>query len=250
MVLVEEFDASTDAANPTEVWFGTLCGGSEMYLSSLVFYAEAWGIELGLHVRFRQAFSCEEDLNKDEFSAVNNITGTDGCVHFACIHDLAANPLSARMTSGERRALPTKDGKLRFIVAGTSCKEASRLSQKHKRDGDGRDAVNTSSGSTGGTFKSFVVIQQYLKVRRILQENVLTVFDVSAKTGKSNYQCMEHCWNTATPPHAFVCCDMSASTGGIPCRRPRLYMDGRPMEGEEATLPDRAPPSLQNRKGP
>ena len=49
------------------VRFGTVCAGSEVYLSVFLYMEEMFGEELGLYLRFVQEYSCESEVAKQEW---------------------------------------------------------------------------------------------------------------------------------------------------------------------------------------
>ena len=94
LFLIDERGASTDPDHPAEVPFCTCCGGSEIYLSVLVFYEQAFRDELGVYVKFRQRFGCEVDLDKAKCSEENDILGEGPALKmFQDIHESARSQI-------------------------------------------------------------------------------------------------------------------------------------------------------------
>jgi hypothetical protein len=228
MYLVSEFDADNGTEDkPAIIRFGTVCSGSELYLSVFRIYEAVFLDVYKLHIRFYQEFLCEIVQEKADFSLSNNILEqTKPPIAFCDIHDMCTNPHRAKTHIGELVAVPSQ---LDFILAGTSCVDASRASKNHFNVGV--DSVENQSGHTGTTFSSLVALQNIVGAKRIYQEIVLSVTDTSRHTGKSNYDAMKCMW--AMSGHSFFGTNMSAHTGGIRTRRPRLYMLAKPGAGDE-----------------
>ena len=124
-----------------------------------------------------------------------------------------------------------------FVIGGTSCKDASRLSCHHKTR---REAVKEGVGSTGRTFLAFMNIAEALKVKRIFLENVFSLKDqpctdydvandaegrASETTRRSNFEHVQAKCNALGM--LFCSVDFDARTVGLPVRRRRIYMEGR-----------------------
>lgn len=206
LFLIESWGVSTDPMDVTEVRFCTVCSGSDIAESGLVYFAEACGVIWSVYFKFVLTFRCEADYNKSCFADENDITGSPNVLQFADIHDLARNPFSALTHDGSRHPVPRGN---KFCLAGTSCKDFSRLSNKHRQAGGGRDAVKDGTGTSGTTFHSFLNLATETEIpeeimlmltdsggctepilEKAIQENVLTVLDRSRKTGTSGFQQM------------------------------------------------------------
>ena len=90
---------------------------------------------------------------------------------------------------------------LAFIIAGTSCKDASRLSARYHAGGKEAVESKDSSMTTPSTFHSLTAVRKTTKARRVFQENVDSVKAVSKKT---IFQISEVCERTGTRSRALL----------------------------------------------
>lgn len=195
--------------------FGTACSGSEMYLVALPALALHLGRALGRPVRFTHAWSCEVVKAKREWI----VDQFRPAKVFCNIHHLA-NGAALDHVSGRFQDVDD----VWMIIAGTSCKDASRLNPHHT---ERLDAVAEGSHTTGSTFRSLAeyVRRKRSTVRVAILENVPELRHVSRTTGRSSFDAVRDVFQDDIEFN-FVFEVFDASDVGIPVDRSRLYMAG------------------------
>ena len=202
------------AEGPVTLTFGTACSGSEFYLTAMPLVAAEISARLRREVRFVHLWSCELDPQKRQWIVDNfappKLFGDITALAQATCHDYV---------SGASAAVDAVD----FVIAGTSCKDASRLNPHHVQR---LDAVETGAHTTGGTFKGFaqLVAKFGLRCRLVVLENVASLRDRDPRTGRSNFDGV--CDAVRSLGFGFVSAEFSARDVGLPVARPRLYMSG------------------------
>ena len=156
--------------------------------------------------------------------------GDPDTIYFHCLFDMVDNPTCAKSDSGPR-AVPTDS---LFIIGGTSCRDASRASSKHYVSGT--EAVRDGTGSTGTTFRALVRLKALMVPANgpalpCMARKRFNDQGCIEKRGTSNLYEMCTAWNEAGC--SFVALDMERSTGGLPVRRPRTYMEARDLMWDE-----------------
>lgn len=263
MFLCLGWDASCPLACPTPVHFGSVCSGSELFLSVLgnfdAIVADEFQMcflsrSIGLLVElprcrweaptfsdsqllqfacwsdpivhpFRAVFVCENEGDKAASMDANNVLGQEPKPPiFKDLHQMANNPGAAELWVGGTMRVQVGQ---KFTVAGTSCRDASRPSTRHSVTG--RDAIRTCQGATASTFHALVKLDRHCNAKRVYQVNVFTLHDKSPKTKLSNYDEMKSSWHGEG--RRFSHCNMALSIGGLPARRPRVYMIDDPVGG-------------------
>ena len=73
-----------------------------------------------------------------------------------------------------------------ILIAGTSCKDASRLNNQH---GQRLNVVEAATHTTGGTFHALIRLAAMFrrKCRMVCLENVASLQDKDPHTGRSSY---------------------------------------------------------------
>ena len=110
-----------------------------------------------------------------------------------------------------------------ILIAGTSCKDASRLNPQHAQR---LNVVEKAAHTTGGTFHGFarLVAKFGNQCRMVYLENVVSLQDRDPRTGRSNYDGVADVVRSLG--FGFVSATFSARDVGLPIARPRLYMAG------------------------
>lgn len=110
-----------------------------------------------------------------------------------------------------------------ILVAGTSCKDASRLNPHHATR---LNVIDAGLHTTGGTFAGFarLVARFGAQCRLVFLENVTSLRDKDVATGRSNFDGVAD--TVRALGFGFVHADFSAVDMGLPVARPRLYMAG------------------------
>ena len=201
--------------------FGTACSGSEFYLTSLPLVASCLSEKLGRPITFVHKWSCEIDPAKRQW-ILDNFAPPK---LFADVTKLASGPCRD-FVSGSDQEVDDVD----IIIAGTSCKDASRLNPHHANR---LNAVDSASHTTGSTFQGLaaLVANMGLRCRLVFLENVASLRDVDKTTGRSNLDGVAD--TLRSMGFHFICLEFCASDLGLPVARPRLYMAGVrcPTEG-------------------
>ena len=132
-------------ANTTRViTVGTVCSGSELYMLSLEPVATILSALTGCIVSFQHKWSCEKNPRKRDW-----IRDNFRVEHlFGDLLEMGNGHARDELTG---RLVPICS--VDVLIAGFSCKDASRLNIHH---GARLDAVEASSHTTGSTFAGFV----------------------------------------------------------------------------------------------
>ena len=129
---------------------GTACSGSELYMLSLPPLAERLTALTGCQVSFRHVWACE--LKPRKRAWIRDNFKPDHL--FRDLWELAKGE-AVDVAKGEdeshRRLVPVPA--VDILIAGFSCKDASRLNIHHKHR---LDAVVKGVGTTGSTFEAFM----------------------------------------------------------------------------------------------
>jgi hypothetical protein len=201
-------------SGPITITVGTACSGSEFYLTCLPYVAEEISKRLRRPLRFTHCWSCEFDPAKRQWIMDNfappKLFGDITRLADGYCHDFV---------SGASAAVDEVD----LLVAGTSCKDASRLNSQHWQR---LDVVLSGAHSTGGTFQGFarLVAKFGVRCRLVYLENVSSLRDKDKKTGRSNFDGVRE--TVRDLGFGFISADFSARDVGLPIARPRLYMAG------------------------
>ena len=200
---------------PVVLTVGTACSGSELYLTALPLLQRELGRLLGKGVRFVHMWSCEKHPAKRAwivdnfhppklFGDITRLADAGGCYDY--------------MSQALQKVDPVD-----ILIAGTSCKDASRLNPHHA---DRLNAVDARTHSTGSTFSGLMELVRKLSgtCRLVFLENVTSLGDRDRATGRSNLDGVADAMRGAG--YMFVCRAFSAEDMGLPVCRPRLYMAG------------------------
>ena len=133
--------------------FGTACSGSEFYLTSLPLVASCLSEKLGRPITFVHKWSCEIDPAKRQW-ILDNFAPPK---LFADVTKLASGPCRD-FVSGSDQEVDDVD----IIIAGTSCKDASRLNPHHANR---LNAVDSASHTTGSTFQGLAALVANMGLR-------------------------------------------------------------------------------------
>ena len=202
------------APAPIRIKVGTACSGSEIYLTAMPLLAAEIATRLRRPVHFDHRWSCELDANKRQWIADNFAPPR----LFADITALAAGPCHD-FVSGALAEVEIVD----LVIAGTSCKDASRLNNQHAAR---LNVVEKGTHSTGATFQGLtrLVAKFGLCCRLVCLENVTSLRDKDPRTGRSNFDGVADAVRSLG--FGFVSAAFSAEDTGLPIARPRLYMSG------------------------
>ena len=193
---------------------GTACSGSEFYLTALPLIAEELSTRFACDFRFDHCWSCELDPHKrqwimDNFSPKKLFADITSLAD-KCCHDFV---------SGASAEVDDVD----ILIAGTSCKDASRLNPHHISR---LNVIAAGAHSTGGTFQGLarLVAKMGPRCRMVFLENVASLQDKDKETGRSNFDGVRDAVRGLG--FGFVSSVFSALDMGLPVARPRLYMSG------------------------
>ena len=134
---------------------------------------------------------------------------------FADLTQLASGPCHDYVAGALAEVEPVD-----ILIAGTSCKDASRLNPHHALR---LNVVDAGAHSTGGTFARLVA-KFGPRCRLVYLENVASLRDRDRETGRSNFDGVADA--VRAMGFGFVSSDFSALDVGLPVARPRLYMAG------------------------
>ena len=201
-------------SGPVTFKVGTACSGSEFYLTALPLLEKEISQRLGRDVRFDHRWSCEIEPRKrqwimDNFAPKKLFSDITRLAEGRC-HDFV---------SGGSAEVDEVD----ILIAGTSCKDASRLNPHHMRR---LNVVESGAHSTGGTFQGFARLVAKLgpRCRVVYLENVASLRDKDPKAGRSNFDGVRDAIRALG--FGFIAAEFSARDMGLPVARPRLYMAG------------------------
>ncbi len=191
---------------------GTMCSGSELYMLSLTPLASALSGATGCEVSFEHVWACEKKLAKRKW-IYDNVRPKK---IFCDAMDLSGGPA---LDSISGRLVPVDAVDL--LIAGFSCKDASRLNIHHY---DRLDAVDAGAHSTGSTFQGFTRLLKNMNpaARLCLLENVPGLRDKQPGTGRSNFDAVREAFESMG--FIFAAEVFDAVDTGMPNKRKRLYM--------------------------
>ena len=219
------------------VTYATICSGSDIINLSLQNLSTAIQERIGVKVVFQHVWACEWMEPKRKWIMENYSVP----VVFGDICELMSDDGSLDYRSGKFKKPKPAD----IIIAGTSCKDASRMSSKQEAS---RDCVSKGSGSTGSTFVGLRDTVEVLKPSFVFLENVAGLLDkIKVKKGQrkpryaSNFTAIVE--NFRLMGYSFCHKIFNASDCMVAQRRERLYMCAR-----LAKYDDDAPhePEMQN----
>ena len=218
-------DESSLVSRSLAVRVGSLCSGSEMYLTAFPHLSAAVQEHTGLHVTFTHSWSCELVRKKREWIWLNFkpplvfTDATDLCHPEGAFDDVTQT----------RQLVPQVD----IVIAGFSCKDASRASVHHMSR---LDAVTTGAGTTGRTFQALLNIVTELRPALVVMENVPSLADKDKASRLSNLDRVKMEFDKID--YAFVSHCFDAADLGCPNMRRRLYMTAwpRPSPYRQADL--------------
>ena len=200
------------------ITFGTACSGSELYTLCLAPLADRLSALTGCNVSFHHVWACELSARKRDWIRSN--FKPDHL--FRDLKEVATGQ-AWDVVDGEdetlRRHVPVPA--VDILVAGFSCKDASRLNIHHKVR---LDAVEKGAWTTGSTFEAFMKLLGGMtpRPRLCLLENVPGLADRDKTTGRSSLDAVHDAFKGQG--YLFVHKKFNASDTGIPSSRPRLYM--------------------------
>ena len=197
--------------NSGEFRIGTVCSGSEMYMTALPFIVNQLRVACKtLPVTFVHAWACEYDFDKR--------------VWIACNFDVPYIFEDVTTMSHPNGGMEHCTGKLQhpspvhMIVGGTSCKDASRMSTLHS---EMLTAVEDKKGTTGNTYDGLLDLVDVLDPPPdiVVLENVPSLKDKAKKTkGKpapqypSNFAAVQATLNSAGFSSQVWCSTVSSAT--------------------------------------
>ena len=135
-------DSHTSAQGTITITFGTACSGSEHWLSGLRHLSYAIKEHFGLHVNFRHMWAFEVVQRKRDFIMGN---WSPECI-FGDVTAITPDGFAHDFITDS----PQQVAQVDWIVAGPSCRDASRLSQHHTAR---LDVIAKGTHSTGSTFQ-------------------------------------------------------------------------------------------------
>ena len=207
--------------NSGEFRIGTVCSGSEMYMTALPFIVNQLRVACKtLPVTFVHAWACEYDVDKR--------------VWIACNFDVPYIFEDVTTMSHPNGGMEHRTGKLQhpspvhMIVGGTSCKDASRMSTLHS---EMLTAVEDKKGTTGNTYDGLLDLVDVLDPPPdiVVLENVPSLKDKAKKTkGKpapqypSNFAAVQA--TLEQRGFQFSSLVFNSQQCHVPQRRSRLYM--------------------------
>ena len=201
-------------SGPITMTVGTACSGSELYLTALPALQSEISRRLGREFRFDHRWSCEISPRKrqwimDNFSPPKLFADLTQ-LHTGRCHDFV---------SGQMADVEPVD----ILIAGTSCKDASRLNPHHQ---ERLNVVDSGVHTTGETFLGFARLVRGFgrRCHCLLLENVVSLKDRDRDSGRSNFDGVAD--HVRAMGFGFVSASFSAQDTGLPIARPRLYMSG------------------------
>jgi site-specific DNA-cytosine methylase len=210
-----------DKGEQIVVTYATICSGSDIINLALENLATAIYEKIGLRVVFRHVWACEWDDQKRHWIAEN--------YSVPMIFDDVCTLMSEEGSMEYRSNTLMKPTPARIIIAGTSCKDASRMSSKQEAS---RDCISKGSGSTGSTFVGLRTTVQVLGPDFVFLENVAGLLDkIKTKRGvrkpryASNFLAIVETFRQMG--YSFCHKIFNAMDCHVPQRRERLYMCAR-----------------------
>ena len=223
---------------------GTICSGSELLCTLLPHIEEEFYQRSGTRLEFVHVWACEWDRDKCAWIASNfpNVTKI-----FLDARDLGNPDGCLEFFSGERQFLDPID----LLCAGTSCKDASRMSSLQSQC---RDVISKGTRSSGSTFVGFLAAVDITEPDVALLENVAGLKDkIKVKSGEpkprfeSNHDAVKYELNVRG--YAFTSKVYDSRSCAIPHRRHRLYMGGVKTKFKDIVLIEQEEIGLDTRVG-
>jgi hypothetical protein len=156
---------------------GTVCSGSEIFLSSLRHLSNALHETLGMKVVFVHCWSFEWKGSKRMWIQAN---WKPICL-FGDVTQVSDSGEAFNYMTMQTVKIESVD----IIIAGVSCVDASRLSVHQDSR---RSAVAEGSHSTGSTFKGCMRLAELLQPKKVILENVPSLMDQPKDGSPSNFQ--------------------------------------------------------------
>lgn len=199
---------------------GTICSGSEILFTLTPHLEAAIRACSQVAVKLEHAWACEADLGKAEWIAAN----FDVPYIFLDVGELTSEHGAQEYLTGTKCHPPPVDG----LVAGTSCRDASKLNIHQT---DMREAIKNGSGTTGSTFAGLVAFATLAKPKFLILENVSQLKDKPKCGGLSNCEAVHKALNSLG--YMFTHATFDAEDVGLPARRNRLWMGAWRFDDEE-----------------
>jgi hypothetical protein len=224
MMIAEHGSTPADGA-VLSIKLGTCCSGSELFLSGFKHLTHAVRANFGIEVRFEHMWSFEIAPQKRAWIMEN----WSPCWVFG---DLTKVDPEGMAFDYKTNSVQKVMG-VHWVLAGTSCKDASRLNVHHS---ERLSVVTAGTFSTGSTIQGLVHLMSLLKPQKVFLENVVGLMD-KAKTLKagagaaadktppptSNFDALRDMCMTLGYDFYFHAFD--ARDTGLPVNRSRLYME-------------------------
>ena len=200
------------------ITYATICSGSDIINAALSNLAKAIYEKFKVRVTFEHLWACEFSEPKRKWIAENynvDMIFTDVC-------KLMDEAGCQEHRSGQLKK-PTRPC---VMIAGTSCRDASRMSSLQMSS---RGCVAAASGTTGSTFCGLRTAAESLKPTFVFLENVPGLQDkIKCKAGQppprfdSNFAAVRHSFRTLG--YNFTFKTFNSSECAVKQRRERLYM--------------------------
>ena len=207
---------TSNARDPSvHLKIATMCAGSDIVLTMFPHLQNELSRVLGIAILFDHRWSCEVDPQKQNWIRQNFAVPR----LFDDINDLSQSHGAMDIVTGTQ-CIPEE---VDMILAGISCKDASRLSVNQK---DRRTTVSEGTFSTGSTFEGLIKYVKKLeaKPKLIIIENVLGLKDkpLDNPLAFSNFQTIQKAFDMLG--YLFIDVSFDVADTGLPCRRNRLWM--------------------------
>ena len=193
-----------------KITIGTLCSGSEMYLTSFAELQGAIRAATGVEVCLDHAWSCEFVRWKREWIWRNFAPRRI----FVDAADLSSQDGAYDDVSGCKQPVEI----VGVLIAGFSCKDASTLNVHHR---DRKDCIKSGAGTTGSTFRFLLDVVKKQQPLLVILENVASL-NAPADCGRSNLDFVIEAF--ADIGYKLVWRIFDAADAGAPGRRRRIYM--------------------------
>ena len=195
---------------PLKISIGTMCSGSEMYITSLPELQAVIRAAAGIEVYLDHAWSCEWVRWKREWIWRNFAPRRI----FADAADLCQEEGAFDDVSGSKQPVEI----VTVLIAGFSCKDASLLNVHHKSR---KDCIKSGEGTTGSTFRYVLNVVKRQQPLLVILENVVALTNPS-QSGKSNLDFVKEAF--AAIGYNLVWRIFDAADAGAPSTRRRIYM--------------------------
>ena len=213
---------------------GSLCSGSDIFMTYLPLLEKALREHVGLDVQLRHLWSCEYSARKRIWLKAN----FDVPQLFGDVLTLSSPDGSWNFMTGKYEQPMHID----ILIAGFSCRDASRLSGKQQQMRGIVGSEEVSSSTTGSTFKGVAQTIESLKPTLVLLENVPGLMDRPEGGQKSNFDMVAEALREFGYCFAWRIFDAAAT--GIPHRRMRLWMSAVRRDGDDRAVFE---PTLQRK---